>query len=146
VADPENRSGAFSLEPNPFASEAFLQLMPAAGLPEDRRRNLERYPLSAALPNPLLEVPGRTGRVPFDSPTRSRSLELAVLPGEEQRPTFTLPALVAFDARDGAMGDLWSKPLLTVTTFSVSGCTRLTASRKMLIWRALQTLANHLDH
>jgi hypothetical protein len=49
LADPENRPRAFSLEPNPLSSEAVVHLAPGSGLPDDRRRNLERDPLRAAL-------------------------------------------------------------------------------------------------
>jgi hypothetical protein len=49
AADPENRPRAFSLEPNPLSSEAVVHLAPGSGLPDDRRSNLERDPLRAAL-------------------------------------------------------------------------------------------------
>jgi len=110
-----------------LASESRVHFAAGWRLADEGRSNLDRDPLGAALPNPLLEVAGRACGLALLAASRPGALELAVLSGDEQSSVLQFPALALLDAGEARWATSWSKPLLTVISFSVSGWTRLTA-------------------
>ncbi len=106
VTDPQHRARALLLESDPFGGEGLVHLTPASGLPDDGRRDLERDPLRAALPDRSSKSrAGPDGCRSRCSRGRERSRSPSGRATNSALPS-ALPALVALDAGDRAVGDL----------------------------------------